>query len=72
MELKNDRAVVFRYLANCDAMAEISTGWIDPNGIIRNDYVVVKKAPSRVVTEIVEKFTMVSLTSDGLLIPLDN
>ena len=70
--LKNDRAVVFRYFANCDAMAEISTGWIDPSGIIRKDYVAVRKAPPRVVREIIEKFNMVSLVDDGLLIPLDD
>lgn len=70
--LKNDRAVVFRYFANCNAMVDISTGWVDSSGIVRKDYVVVRKAPPRIVTEIIEKFTMVSLNEDGLLIPLDN
>lgn len=72
MELKNDRVVVFRYFANCDSMVSLSTGWIDKSGIIRKEYVVVRNAPSKVVKEVIEKFGMVSLVEDGLLIPLDN
>lgn len=68
--LNNDRAMVFEYLAGCRSMVQLSTGWIDSNNIVRHNYVVVRNAPPRVVKEVVGMFTMVSLNSDGLLIPL--
>ena len=70
--LKNDRAVVFRYFAQCAGVVSLSTGWIDDNNVVRKNYILVRSAPARVVTEIIEKFTMVSLIPDGLLIPLDD
>lgn len=69
--MRNARSVVFTYLSQMGEVApvKLSVGAV-LDGIVRPDYVVVHKAPARIVTEIVGAFRGVSLTEDGLLIPL--
>lgn len=66
---RNDRQAVFTYLMASGSMVKMTTGAVF-NGVINNDYVVVHEASSRVVKEIVTNFVMVSLRSEGLLIPI--
>lgn len=65
---KNDRADVFEYLMSTNCVVKMSTRAVI-NGSVRDDYVALHKAPPTVVAGVVEKFVMVSLTEDGLLIP---
>lgn len=69
--MRNARSVVFQYLSQMGETApvKLSIGAV-LGGIVRPDYVVVHDAPSRIVHEIVTGFRGVSLTADGLLIPL--
>lgn len=69
--INNDRTDVFAYFAGCGSMVKMTTGAII-GGIVRTDYVVVHDACPRVVQEVIAKFKMVSLTEDGLLIPLND
>lgn len=66
--ISNDRDRVFKYLATT-SMVKMSTSAV-LGGIVRDDYVIVHEASPRVVQEIVGNFRMVSLTPEGLLIPL--
>ncbi len=66
---RNDTQAVFRYLMNSRSVIRMSVGAVI-GGIVRHEYVVIHEAPPRVVQEIVSKFRHISLTADGLLIPL--
>lgn len=68
-DTRNPRETVYRYLMNCQGMVKVTTGAII-GGIVRHDYVIVSEAPPRVVRELVTNFKMISLTSEGLLIPV--
>lgn len=67
--MDNERAQVWEYFANCKSQVKMSTYAIF-NGIVDHDYIVVHSAPPRVMKEIVGTMNMVSLTEQGLLIPL--
>lgn len=67
--MDNDREQVYKYFMNCGMAVRLST-YAMFDGVINTDYVVVHNAPPRVVTEIVGTMKMVSLTEQGLLIPL--
>jgi hypothetical protein len=69
MDTRNDRQAVFAYLMNSRLMVRMSVGAVI-NGIIQPDYIVIHEAAPRVVQEIVGNFRHVSLTREGLLIPL--
>lgn len=66
----NDRAAVYTWLMNLRAQVKLSTGYNLPNGVLSLDYVVVHDAPSAVVKEITDRFAMVALRREGLIIPL--
>lgn len=66
----NDRVEVYTWLMNLRSQVKLSTFFVQPGGVINHDYVVVHDAPSRTVKEITDRFVMVSLHRDGLLIPL--
>lgn len=65
----NDRKAVYDYLMNCGVAVKMSTFAIF-DGVINTDYVVVHSAPPRVVRELVGFCKMVSMSEQGLLIPL--
>ncbi len=67
--MDNDRTAVFAYFANTRMVVSFTKG-ATFNGVINPDYLVVHSAPTRAVREIVGNFNNVSLTRDGLLIPL--
>lgn len=67
--MDNDREEVYNYFMNCKATVRMST-YATFDGVINTDYIVVHNAPPRVVTEIVGAMKMVSLTEQGLMIPL--
>lgn len=69
-EISNDRSSVFAYLASTSGVQISSSAVI--NGFVDHGYVVVHRAAPRYVQEIVRKFVHVSLTTDGLLIPVKN
>lgn len=66
----NDRVAVYTWLMNLRSQVKLSTYWITPGGVVSHDYVVVHDAPPRVVKEITDRFVMVSLHREGMLIPL--
>lgn len=66
---RNDRQMVFSYLMNCGLLLKVSVGAI-VGGVFRNDYIVIHEAPPRVLREVINNFHMISLRSDGLLVPL--
>jgi hypothetical protein len=66
----NDRETVYRYFMECGLAVKLST-FANFDGVINTDYVVVHNAPPRIVREIVSFCKMVSLTEQGLMIPLD-
>jgi hypothetical protein len=66
---RNERKHVFAYLADCGPLVKLSTGAVI-NGQVHHDYVVVHEAPPRVVREIVNNFSHVSLSADGLMIQI--
>lgn len=67
--MDNDRRDVYEYFMNCKSQVKMSTYAIF-NGIIDHDYIVVHSAPPRVMKEILGTMKMVSLSEQGLLIPL--
>jgi hypothetical protein len=67
--MENDRREVFEYFMNCGLAVSLST-FANFDGIINTDYVVVHNAPPRIVKEVVGTMNMVSLTEQGLMIPL--
>ena len=67
--MDNDRKAVYDYLMNCGVAVKMSTFAIF-DGVINTDYVVVHNAPPRVVRELVGFCKMVSMSEQGLLIPL--
>lgn len=67
--MDNDRRAVYEYLMNSGSQIKMSTYAIF-NGVINHDYVVVHSAPPRVVRELVGFCKMVSMSEQGLLIPV--
>lgn len=67
--MDNDRKAVYEYLMDADGMIKMSTFAIF-DGVVNKDYVVVHSAPPRVTREIVTRFKMVSMSEQGMLIPL--
>lgn len=67
--MDNDREQVYTYFMNCKSQVKLST-YATFNGVIDHDYIAVHNAPPKVVAEIVGTMKMVSLTEQGLLIPL--
>lgn len=68
--MKNKRADVLDFLLTADYVVDLSTHAVI-NGVVSRGYVVVHKAPPAAVTELVGRFDMVSLTPEGLLIPVE-
>ena len=66
--MRNDRQELFAYLAT-EAGVNFSTSWVSSNNQVNPDYVVVHKAPPAVVKMLVGMCSMVSMTTDGMLIP---
>jgi hypothetical protein len=67
--MDNDRNEVYGYIMNADGMIKMSTFAIF-DGVVNKDYVVVHSAPPRVTREIITRFKMVSVSEQGMLIPL--
>jgi hypothetical protein len=67
--MDNDRRAVYEYLMNCGMVVKVSTAAIF-DGVVNKDYVVVHSAPPRVVRELVGFCKMVSMSEQGLLIPV--
>ena len=67
--ITNERTAVMSYLINSGSVIEMSVGAVI-NGFCKKDVIVVKGACARVVREIVTTFNMVSLTEQGLMIPV--
>ncbi|QAX93034.1 hypothetical protein SEA_ROONEY_88 [Streptomyces phage Rooney] len=67
--MDNDRKAVYEYLMNCGLAVKVSTAAIF-DGVVNKDYVVVHSAPPRVVRELVGFCKMVSMSEQGLLIPV--
>lgn len=67
--MDNDRKAVYEYLMDADGMIKMSTFAIF-DGVVNKDYVVVHSAPPRITREIVTRFKMVSMSEQGMLIPL--
>lgn len=65
------RDEVYAYLASCDSHLTLDTYLRLKDGRIDKDYVVIKDAAPRIVTEVVTRFKYVSLNEQGLVIPLD-
>lgn len=68
--MDNNRRDVYEYFMNADGMIKMSTFAIF-DGVVNKDYVVVHSAPPRVTREIITRFKMVSISEQGLMIPLD-
>lgn len=67
--MDNDRKAVYEYIMNSGSQIKMSTFAIF-NGVINHDYVVVHSAPPRVIRELVGFCKMVSMSEQGLLIPV--
>jgi len=67
--MDNDRKAVYEYLMNCGLVVKMSTAAIF-DGVVNKDYVVIHSAPPRVVRELVGFCKMVSMSEQGLLIPV--
>lgn len=67
--MDNDRNEVYNYFMNCDGMVKLSTFAIF-EGVVNKDYIVVHSAPPRIMREIMGFMKMVSMSEQGLLIPL--
>lgn len=67
--MENDRKAVYEYLMNCGLVVKMSTAAIF-DGVVNKDYVVIHSAPPRVVRELVGFCKMVSMSEQGLLIPV--
>ncbi|QKY79570.1 hypothetical protein SEA_LIZZ_87 [Streptomyces phage Lizz] len=67
--MDNDRRAVYEYLMNSGSQIKMSTYAIF-DGVVNHDYVVVHSAPPRVVRELVGFCKMVSMSEQGLLIPV--
>lgn len=67
--MDNDRRAVYEYLMNSGSQIKMSTYAIF-EGVVNHDYVVVHSAPPRVVRELVGFCKMVSMSEQGLLIPV--
>lgn len=67
--MDNDRKAVYEYLMNSGSQIKMST-YATFNGVINHDYVVIHSAPPRVVRELVGFCKMVSMSEQGLLIPV--
>lgn len=64
------RTEVLTYLIRSNSMTKISTAAII-DGSVHKDYIVIHEACARVVREVIAQFPMVSLTANGLLIPVE-
>lgn len=67
--MENDREQVYNYFMNRRLPVKFSTYAIF-DGVLNFDYVVVHSAPPKVMAEIMGFCKMVSLTEQGMLIPL--
>lgn len=67
--MDNDRKAVYEYIMNSGSQIKMSTFAIF-NGVINHDYVVIHSAPPRVIRELVGFCKMVSMSEQGLLIPV--
>lgn len=67
--MDNDRKAVYEYIMNCGLVVKMSTAAIF-DGVVNKDYVVIHSAPPRVVRELVGFCKMVSMSEQGLLIPV--
>jgi hypothetical protein len=67
--MDNDRKAVYDYIMNAEGMIKMSTFAIF-DGVVNKDYIVIHSAPPRVVRELVGFCKMVSMSEQGLLIPL--
>lgn len=67
--MDNDRKAVYEYIMNSGSQIKMSTFAIF-NGVVNHDYVVVHSAPPRVIRELVGFCKMVSMSEQGLLIPV--
>jgi len=67
--IRNTRADVLTYIMHSGLVVSFTMG-ATFKGVVDRDYLVVHSAPARAVREIVDRFVMVSLSPDGLLIPL--
>jgi hypothetical protein len=72
-EIRNDRNAVLALLAQASqttAPVQIQLNWVTPSGVVDHDYILVRQAPASVLTRVIKECVMVSLSLDGLLIPL--
>jgi hypothetical protein len=69
--LRNRKVDVLIMLTERGLSVTLSACWTRPDGIVDSDVIVVHKAPSSVLQRIVEECVLVSLTPDGLLIPVE-
>jgi len=67
--MDNDRKAVYDFIMNADGMIKMSTFAIF-DGVVNKDYIVIHSAPPRVVRELVSFCKMVSMSEQGMLIPL--
>lgn len=67
--MDNDRREAYEYFMNADGLVRLSTFAIF-EGVVNKDYIVVHSAPPRITREIVTRFKMVSVSEQGMLIPL--
>lgn len=67
--MDNDRKAVYEYIMNADGTIKMSTFAIF-DGVVNKDYVVIHSAPPRVLRELIGFCKMVSMSEQGLLIPL--
>lgn len=67
--MDNDRKAVYEYIMNSGSQIKMSTFAIF-NGVVNHDYVVIHSAPPRVIRELVGFCKMVSMSEQGLLIPV--
>ncbi|QNR52030.1 hypothetical protein phiRKBJ001_88 [Streptomyces phage phiRKBJ001] len=68
--MDNDREAVYNYIMNAEGLIKMSTFAIF-DGVVNKDYIVIHSAPPRVVRELVGFCKMVSMSEQGLLIPLN-
>ena len=66
----NKMADVVTFLTECDLHITLSFRRVVDGAVTRD--VVIHSAPPRAVTEIVSRFNLVSLASDGLIIPISD
>lgn len=69
IETRNDLQAVLAILAS-SPLVTFSTGYTDRSDIVRDDGVIVHKAPSSVVQRLVKECVLVCMMDQGLFVPV--